>query len=270
MAAIHKEFYVLNSRNIDPDNPDSTDIQVKLPIDWNKGYDSLYISSLSIPKTYYSLPADAVLVLQEDAKSVNITVSKGNYNIRSLATELAADLTANSPNTLTYTVGFPNSFIERDTAKYTITKTNGGILATISTDDVYLANMLGIRRSSSYEFNDNFESPNVLNFQAYDELLIKSNIVKNNSKLVQEVYTAGNPYNSSIIWNCPDIEAFSKEIHPTDTNMYSFQLMTIDGDLLNLNGSSWSIVLVIYKSDKTNQLIRDYIRYRTITHTQTP
>lgn len=263
-AIAHKEDYVINSGSLYPENPGTTNISVVLDIDWQQNYDHCCVSSLSIPKTFWVIPVDATIVLTEDKSVANIVVQSGNYNVNSMSLVLSELLTNGSPLGCIYVVSYPDDFIEANKVIFTFTVTgNSGVQPVITTTDRFLASTLGIYPSTEYQFSgDIFRSIKVMNFQAYDELLIKSDMVENRSNLLQEVYTTGNPYNSSIVWHCPDITLYSKKIRKTAGNIYHFSIQTVDGESVDLHGSSWSFVLSIFRFDDTNRMIREYIRYR--------
>lgn len=259
-----KEDYIINSGQIYPDDPGRTSLTVTLDIDWQQGYDHCCVTSLSIPKTYYVLPEDAKLTLTEDKSAVDITVPRGNYNVNSMSLVLTTLLTDNSPTSYTYTVTYSDSFTQTDRVTFTITVTNNaGTQPTLTMTDGFLANTLGFYPDVVYEFaSDVLESAKVINMQAYDEILIKTDMVENRSNLLQEVYTAGDPYNSSIVWHCPDVNLYAKKMRRTAGNIYHFTIQTVDGGQVDLHGSSWSFVLSIFKFDNLGDLIKRYIQYK--------
>ena len=102
-------------------------------------------------------------------------------------------------------------------------------------------------------------SKDVVNFQSYDELLIVSNMVKNERNLLQEIYSAANPYNSSIVWTNNSLPLNAKRLAPTSSNAYQFALTTEEGDLIDLNGSEWSFVLMFFKSSNIESVVKQFI-----------
>jgi hypothetical protein len=99
----------------------------------------------------------------------------------------------------------------------------------------------------------------VVNFQSYDELLICSDIVKNQWGLLQDIYSAGNAYNSSIVWVNSSLELNAKPINPVASNTYTFSLQDISGNLIELNGSEWSFVLCLFKVSDFEHIIKRFI-----------
>lgn len=248
---MEKEYYPISSTE--------SKLQVQLDIDPQKHYSHVCVSSIEIPKTYYALPEDANITILENGVETTITVEKGNYNIRSLANELKNNLNTNC--TYTYDITFSDVFIEKDTSKYTFTVSDNIDQPTLTITDYYLKRLLGLTETSQFAANQ-LISTNVLNFQSHNALYLKSNIVSNRSKLIQEIYTAGNPYNTSVLWMCPDLELYAKNINRVPTDIYEFNLLDRDGDIVDLNGSEWSAVICVMKFDNTNAMIKNYIMYK--------
>lgn len=214
------------------------------------------VSSVSIPKTYYVLPNDCTLIVDENGENVSISMSKGNYNAINLKTAIEALL--NSECKYTYTM----SYNERK-VKYVWTVTNNDSQPALYIDDEYLSNILGLPEGTPHVFESNtLESVDVINFQSYDSILIKSNITKNTETILQEIYTTGTPYNTSIVWICPNIELYGKPLSTNSSNTFEFRLLDGNGRLIDLNGSKWSMVLCFYQIVSINNLIRDYILFR--------
>jgi hypothetical protein len=236
-----------------------------IDIDMSKGYTHIAITSCSIPKTYYVLNSDTELKVYENGSIRTITVFKGNYTVSNFASLLPTYLSGSTA--WTYAVSYPDAG-SVDESKYTYTVSgNGGIQPRFYTDDKYLAQVMGLVLSQWNDFDsDKLVSPYALNFQAYDELLIKSNIVENKLSLLQEIYSSGNPYNSSILWVNPSIELNAKRLNSAKTNSYNFSLQDIDGNEVDLNGSEWSMVITVFKVDNLSYLLKKMIHTMALQH----
>jgi hypothetical protein len=223
-----------------------------LDIDQQKNYTHIAVESISIPKTFYTIPTDATLIVNEDGKETIINILKGNYSVRSLQIILNIEF---QNCDYTYVMSHPNASIEVDTAKFTFTVSNNSSQPIFSTSSKFLAQALGFVQNVEYQFESNIlVSVNVVNFQSYAELVLKSNIVENKSQILQAVYTSTTPYNSEISWNCTDLETYAVPIKNNKSNVYSFSLLTEDDDVIDLNGSSFSFVIQIFRDVNQKQI----------------
>lgn len=227
-------------------------------------YTHMCVLTCSIPKTYYTLPQQATLILD----GVQLDFRAGNYNVNSfrLALQTALNSTA-----YTYIVSFPNSRTEVDTGHYTMSVSdNSGVQPSFITSDTYLAQMLGIDTTTEYSFaSDSFESVNVVNFQSYDEIVIKCDAVDSQEQNLQEVYSSGTLYNTSIEWECKDINLSSVRLKSNLGNKQSIKFILVDsnGELLNLNGNDWSIMILLYKENDIITPLRKFMRYNILRDT---
>ena len=236
-----------------------SNITLPINIDRSKGYTHVAITSCSIPKTYYVINYDTTLQVEEKGIVKNITILKGNYTVSNFAS-LFPSYTASAGTIFSYTVNYPDSK-SVDESKYTFNVSgNAGIQPSFRTYDKYLAQVMGIEVGVWNTFSANkLVSPNALNFQSYDELLIKSDLVSNKLNLLQEIYSTANPYNSSIAWSNPSIELNAKHLTPQIKNVYNFSLTDMDGNLIDLNGSEWSIVICIFKTDNLSDILKKFM-----------
>lgn len=224
-------------------------------------YTHCCVLTASVPKTYFTLPNDAVLTLSENAVESALTFTAGNYNTNSLRLLLSTALNTAS---YTYAVSFPNIYTEVDTGKYTITVSdNAAVQPTITTSDKYLAQMIGFDVDTVYTFVvDKLTSADTVNFQAYDEIILKSNIVDNDDDLLQEIYSAGYRYGSSILYECQGLDMHSKKIRSFKGSKGTFKFYLVDslGAEISLNGNDWSAVILFYRADNTTDIIKRYIK----------
>ena len=84
-------------------------------------------------------------------------------------------------------------------------------------------------------------------------------MVNNNANLLQEIYSSANQYNSSIIWNNHSLPMNAKLLNPTSTNFYQFALVDESGNLINLNGSEWSFVIMLFKISNFEETVKRFI-----------
>jgi len=225
-------------------------------------YTHIAVSSLSIPKTFYTLPSDATISISENGSPDSIiTFSKGNYTSVSFMTIFNTNF-ASAGLAYSYSLSYPDSSVEPDTGKYTLTVSgNTGNNVVMTINDEYLAGMLGLVLSTAYTFSNTLTSVNVISFQVYDKLIVKCNIVQNSSGVLQDVVSSANPYFSSIVYSNPDPLSNAKLISPASfsNNNFTFTLLNSLNRPIDLNGSTWSMVVKMFKIDPVFAVVRDFI-----------
>lgn len=249
-----QEYYVVSSST----NP----VQMALNVDLNRGFTHVAVTSACIPKTYYVLPTDAKIIVNQGAAPVTVTMEAGNYNVVNFKT-LFTNKINNTPgiNPFAYSVSFRDTFTQVQDGKYTFSVTgNAGVQPIFTVMDPYLARVMGFNPKVPYSFvGGTLTSANVINFQSYDEMLILSNMVQNQRNLLQELFSSGSTYNSSIIWNNTSLPLNAKRLAPTSSNIYNFALVDSDNQLIHLNGSEWSFILMFFKTNDFQNVIKKFI-----------
>jgi hypothetical protein len=253
-AVLDKEYYVIRSNQ--------GKVLTGLDIDWNKGWTHIAVCSASIPKTYYVIPTDCSLEINEGGVIKTIPIVKGNYNIQSfinIFTSLFPLYTS-----WTYSLSFPlgNSVVQ--TGKYTFSVSGNSSQPSIRATNVYLASLLGFEEDTWYTFTGNtLSSVKVVDLQSYDELIIKCDAVKNREKILQEIYTGANAYNSSIVFNNLSSDLNAKILNKVNGNVFTFILLDSNGNQIDLNGGYWSMIICLLKIDNINTAIKKYIGLRS-------
>lgn len=250
-----KEYFIVSSSK-------STSVDVKLDVDLSIPYTHVLVSSIDIQKTWYSLPSNSSLTVNENGTIRTMVFPKGTYNIRSLRTYFLARAVIDLG--WTYAMTIPDAQAGPDTSKYTWTVSgNGGVQPIFSTTDPYLADHLGIDENVNNAFvADSFTSTNVVIFQSVDFIWIFSSIVKNKTGLLQEVYVSNNAFNSTITFSPSNIESAAKRLTTTRNNIYRFTLLDSRSNRIDLNGGTWSMILCIFKAYSATEPIRRYIEYK--------
>ena len=246
MKILRKDFHIVSSNGSKKINGETSAFyyELKLPQISKRTYTHAAISSCAIPKTYYVLPTDISFTITENGTPTVLTMSAGNYSRRSFAETLQTKLNTAS---WTYTVSFPNSYSSVDDLKYTFTVSGNASQPVIEIpDNRFFAQCIGFEADTSYIFTgDSLKSVNVINFQAYDQLLIRSNIVENDTDFLQEIYSSQNLYNSSILWQNMELALYAKPINYTEDDIFYFALTDTENNLIDLNGANWSFVLAL-------------------------
>jgi hypothetical protein len=204
------------------------------------------------------------MILVENGVQTTVTVTPGNYNVKSWATVFASLLNAASSQGWTYFIYYPNSITQVDTGKFTYKVTGNGTNqpSFIFPSTSSLHEQAGFSQSSTNTFVDNLlTSSNVVKFQVEDVIFIHSNLSSNNdhsanNDVLQEIYSSSTPNFSNIVYqNSGAIEAYSKRLVTQNNNVYNFVLTNEKQNLINLNGLNCVFTILIYKQDMINQII---------------
>lgn len=222
----------------------------------------------NIPKSYYLIrEGENTFTLSEGVQSETITLTVGNYSRKALSTAVALALNTASAlmSTYTYTMTYAKSSTSVDNGKYTYAVTgNGGtqpVLTFNSTDNIY--EVLGFDIGSVNPFvGDELTSTNVVKLQIEDSIFIHSDICSNGSdNVLQEIFANNDPDFSNIVFQTPDVTAYSKKLTTSSNNMVRFYLTNEDNELLDLNGLNWTCTLLFYKPErKLLKFARDYVK----------
>lgn len=264
MNTIQQNFFVIKGNQ--------STISTSLPIPTSLiDFTHVSVSSLSIPKTFYTLPSDAKIIISENNQPEHVLVfSKGNYTSQTFLSILNNKF-ATAGLDYDYVLTYPDLSLEPDTGKYTLTVSNNlGNDVDITIEDEYLSGMLGLDVNTTYTFSSTLESDNVISFQVYDKLIIKSNLVANQSALLQDVVSSANPYFSNIVYQNTNLLANAKRIESNvmKNNIFTFTILNSLNKPIDLNGSTWSIVIAFFTIDPVFKVVREYIEMMVMEETK--
>jgi len=256
--------FIVNSANRLSGTPYS--FQVKLNIDNNQKYDRVSLLSAVVAKTYYQVQAGSnTFQLSENETATLIVIPVGTYSRDSFANVLAGLLTANSANEWIYTITYPNLRTAAETGlfTYSVTGNNGSQPQFIMGSD-NIHNQLGFQPNTTYSFVGNsLKSNHVCNFSSEPCIYIKSDICYNavsSDNILQEIYTAGFPYNSFISYTNFNPE-FNYKTLVNHNGLYNFYITDSNGVFLDTNGIDSTFTIMIWKSNKIDGLIEHYIKW---------
>jgi hypothetical protein len=240
------------------------------PADLSTGnkYDSVVVSQVSIPKSWYNVPNNfRTFTLSEGGALSTVTIPAGNYNRLTLANVLPALLTAASTVGKTYTMTYPDVTTVADTGKFTFSYTPVVVGDDIKFifDDSSMFQQLGFGQSSTNTFTaGSLVSTNVINFQIISSIFITSDMCVEEGVL-QEVHNVGaTPSNAYIFYQQIDYDITSKQLLTNTSNSWNFTLIDEYEREIDLNGVAWEMSLILYNRSDYHQLAREDIRIRNI------
>lgn len=233
-------------------------------------YDAVVVSQVSIPKSWYNVPATFnTFTLVENGVPITITIPAGNYNRLTLAAVLPALLTSASLNAKTYTITYPDVANQADTGKYTFKYApfGGGDLISFDFDNVSMFQQLGFPRATVTDFDDitgELTSPNVINFQIINSIFIYSDMCVEEGVL-QEIHSVGSfPSNAYIFYQQYNYDITSKQLLTSNNNSWTFVLLDEFEREIDLNGVPWEMSVILYNRTDTHQLHREDLRINNI------
>lgn len=228
----------------------------------NNDYTHCCLLSAVIPKSYYLVQSGYnTFTLRENGVNTIITVPVGNYSATSFRTVVQSLLNSNTTQGWTYSITYPTISSNANTGKYTYTCV-GGNPSFIFTDGLY--EQFGFEPNSTNTFVGNtLTSRDVIKMQVEDTLYLHSDISSNGKDdILNEIFINNSPDYSSIKYQCPDVEAYSKELQTNSSNTYSFWLTNEDNIMMDLNGLNIVLTLMVYKKENINDMIKNYIKYK--------
>ncbi len=259
---LNRRIYTVNT--IDRLSGTSENFAYQLPIPHDSGFDRVVVLNVSIPVSFYLIQEGInTFHIREGGVDRLITLPPGNYSAKVFILTLVPLLNTGAPAGWIYSMSLPNQNLEAGTGKFTYTVTgNATQPIIICTNQVN--EQLGFAMNSLNNFvGGKLISSTVLNFGSESTLFLHSDIATNgDSDILQEIYTANSIPFSFITYQCTAPDLYSKELNTNQSDKFHFTLTNEKNQILNLHGVDMQITLALYKSDRTNELIERYIRYK--------
>lgn len=266
MLIQNKRIFYINSRN--RMTGDDSDFTINLNFVPQDDFDKCVILQMTIPKSYYQIEAGFnTFVVSENGTPRTITIPPGNFNRRSLQVTLQTLLNGvGLPVGWNYVISYPNGQVESDTGKYTFTVSGNSGIQPQFIFSSFLFELFGFDHDSTNVFVANaLTSTNVIKLIAEDTLYLHSDCCTNGvDNILQEVFTVSDPTYASIVYQCIDVEAYSKNLSSKQSNGFRFYLTDEDSNKIDLNGLNMQFVLMLYKEDPTYSMIRNYLNVWSI------
>jgi len=259
---LNRRIYTVNT--IDKLSGTSENLTYQLAIPHDAEFDRVVVLNISIPVSFYLIQEDInTFHITEDGVERTITIPPGNYSAKVFILTLVPLLNTGAPAGWIYSMSLPNQNTEVSTGKFTYSVTGNLTQPSIRCTN-QVNEQLGFPINSVNTFVDGkLISSTVLNFGSESTLFLHSDIATNgDSDILQEIYTANSIPFSYITYQCTAPDLYSKELNTSQSNKFHFTLTNEKNQILNLHGVDMQITLALYKSDRTNELIQRYIRYK--------
>lgn len=264
-----KEIIYINSLN----RSSGTDANFTYSIKLNPliKYDKVVLLSACIPKSYYLIQDGFnTFTLVENSATYIIALTPGNYTRTSVVKEIISQLN-DSGTSYTYNCVYQNILKTYDDGKLLFTIAgNGSDTPQFIFSDNLLNEVMGFDINSTNTFSvagsepSFLKSTNVINLNQENTVFLHSDIIINREDdILQHIIVADNTNYSYINFEQNRPLECSKEISRTNTQSFRFRLTNENNKELDLNGQTYNMVLMIYKStdtQKTLSLINEFIK----------
>ena len=254
MSVIRSQIYYINSSNRVSGTSSNFTYTIDIPDGSN--FDSCLVLSMSIPLTYYTIRVlNNFFTLQELGSNITITIPRGNYDARTFATTLTGLLNSGI-NGWIYSIS-----LDMTTAKYTysVTGNSGNQPSFIFTN--HLVDQMGFDDNSTNTFvSDTLTSTEVLNFVSTNCLYLHSDLVDDQTSILQEVYSNNTIPYSYIIYNCLNADLYTKRLRTNASSTFNFSLTDIDKNVIDLNGEEIAVTLMLYKKLSLADMFKKYLQ----------
>ena len=241
----HKPLFYINSAARASGTDGNFLASVALPAE--EKFTHVCVMEASVPKSYYLVQAGFnTFTVIENAVPLLVSVAPGNYNVNTFARYLSNLLTTVSLNHWVYSVSYSTAQDGPQTGKYLFAVAGTGQPTFVFAN--YLQEQMGFARNSANTFVANvMTSTSVVKFQLEDILYCHSDMVGDGKEdILQHIFTNGVPDNGVINYKCINHEMMSKKISNTAGNIFRFTLTDEYGDLIDLNGQNWNLVLAAF------------------------
>ena len=264
MSSTHTPFLVyVDSSNRLKGSHSHSNFKYLINFPKDKIFSHAVVINALIPKAWYLVDYPYnTFKLQEDNKSVEIVVAPGNYNISQFKHTVTNLLTNASPNNLQYVLTYPKNSMNPDLGKWIFSQSNSQIGSSfIFTDCLY--EQFGFDPNTQNFFDgSSLLSNNCVKFQSEDRVLIRSDIINNNSDNDIFVSINASAYSnfSTISYLNPHPSMNNHVLQSQNNSVYSFQITDEKSRLLSTGGLNVNFTIAFYFKDQIYDNIRSFLK----------
>ena len=242
----------------------TSDFGYQLSIDNDVEFDKVVVLEASIPKSYYCVQAGFnSFTLVQDSTNYVITIPAGNYTRTAVCSVLTTLLNAVSSWVYTITYGSMGISGDNGLLTFSVTGNDSQPLFIFNSNSPY--QQLGFNIGTYTFTTSSLSSVNVINLAQEGTLFISSNICQTKTdSILCNIFTTQDAGFSYIVYQNPCPYEYSKDFVQSKSNIYQFTLQDENGNIINLNGLNMIFTILLYKSNKIDNLIKGYVKYRTL------
>lgn len=262
---ISSRLFYINSISRLSGTPSHFSYLVNIPKE--SGFDRAVVLQANIPVSYYIIQQgyNEFIMIGEDGPTP-ITIPIGNYSATSFATTLSSLMTSQSQSGYSFTVTFPNAFVQANTGKFTFAVSGNTMQPSVVMTENSPYEQLGFDRNSTNTFVANkLISSNVVSFIPETNILLHSDIVdtaQQDHDILQTIMADNSTPMANAVYHAYSPEYTSKPLRTNQANVYWFSLTDENNKQIDLNGVNCVFTLLLYKKDNTNDMIRNYLKWR--------
>lgn len=258
---INSRLYYINSETKASGVDGNFKYEIQIP---NTGdYNRVCVLQASIPLSFYLVRRGInTFILQEEfgevITNITITIPIGNYNYQTFMDMLIPLLNSSTAFGYVYACQF-----SKPLAKFVWTITGNGLNQSSFIFSSHLSQQFGFDQISTNTFSGNtLTSSNTVNFIPESTIYIHSDICESDTDILQEIYSNNTvPYSQITYQLTTTVDAYSKKLRTTSSNLFSFYLTDEENNELNTNGQHVLITLLLYKKDDFTDIFKKYITW---------
>lgn len=258
----HQIFYIDSNKR---KTGTTSNFSIELILNNDIQYDRVVMLDFSCPKSYYIIPDGRnTFTLVQGLSTYAVTIPPANYTRTSLASVLQNML--NAASSFVYAVTYQKINVTGDNGllKFTVTG-NAGVQPQFIFSNNSPYEQLGFNIDTYSFTGDILNSVNVINLAQEPTLFISSDICQNkNDSILQNIFTSADSSFSFVNWHNSSPYEYSKNFSQSRSNIYSFTLTNENNEEINLNGLNMVFTIMVYKSNKIDNLMKAYIKYKTL------
>lgn len=238
----------------------------------NEDYDRACVLFANIPISYYLVTAtDNTFILTELGVTEIITVPPGNYSTTSfmnVVVPLMNQASVSMGHNWIYAMSMKSPITSGMDGKfYYIVSGNTGQPSIMSS--TLVSEQLGFNINSVNTFvGDNLVSTNVVNFVPETTIYVYSDLIEtsnnNSMSVLQEFYGNNSTSFSNIVYECVNVEAYSKPVRKGFKNSFTIQLINEHGQQLNTNGQPIFLTILFYKNNDLFDMFKKFIKLQLL------
>jgi hypothetical protein len=251
MSILENKIYYINSDNRLSGTASDFIYEIQIPDGIH--YDHACVLSMSIPRSFYLVRRDLnqfEVVINGVTYSAEVPI--GNYNVLNFRGVIENIL--NQLSSYVWTVTY-------NSIKATYTYTCTGAASFIFSSKSYVAEQMGYAVGSTGEIG---EAPNVACFVSSTTLFLHSDMVNDDTHILQELMCENTPPLSHMSYQCRDALMYSKKLKiNSNTSAVSFTLTDERNHVINLNGRDLLVTLLLYRKQDTQKMFRDFVELQS-------
>lgn len=256
--------FFVNSKYRDNQDEHINNFHYTIDIDNNKNYNCCALTSLRLPKSWYTVEAthnNNTFVLSEGGVPTTITIPAGNYNINSMKLTIENLLNTNSPNSWIYQVSYPDTYTQKQTFIYTFTVfKHTSQPSFIFSGSSRMTEILGFDTDTTYTFTSNtLTAPYTVQFELTNFITIKSSICNNTGNLNSDTSVLASidvthvRDGETIVYTMSSLDDATRLITNINQNVFSFSVYDDQDRPLELF-DDWNMTIMVYEHDYSSSL----------------